>query len=485
MLDLFEVIARQNANEPMIPVKISIPANPINVSLPTNVDLVFDGKGVGAQVANNFTITNNSKIGNIQITDVKAKIKDNGWVMNPSNQDTTYDKLPLNAKQLYMGFSKDRVSYQALREEGIDPNILIGPLGTTNSQAFYIEAKSGGTNEAINSNLVDLEFTIGYQKDGAQPIQQAAGLYDPVTGAQTKSWNQLIADGDIAVSPITAPVAMLADTDSLTPQTASVKNTYQLASGKPDTLIGELVVDDSIVQLGSGAFYECKNLTSITIPASLTRIEDASFNGCSGLISINLPITITSIGDYAFESCFNLKEIDIPKSVNSIGSGAFRDCSNLTTVRLPNSVKSITGDSTFMNCKKLESITLPDSLETIVGNMFLYCEKLKNIVIPNSVKKIDYCAFYGCKSLASIIIPISVSIIADAAFEECSNLTSVNIPDSITTIETNAFASCISLMDIVIPDSVASIGDYAFYNVPHITYHGSATGSPWDAKSMN
>ena len=37
----------------------------------------------------------------------------------------------------------------------------------------------------------------------------------------------------------------------------------------------------------------------------------------------------------------------------------------------------------------------------------------------------------------------------------------------------------------IIPDSVTSIGDEAFIEVPHIEYHGSATGAPWGADSMN
>jgi hypothetical protein len=37
---------------------------------------------------------------------------------------------------------------------------------------------------------------------------------------------------------------------------------------------------------------------------------------------------------------------------------------------------------------------------------------------------------------------------------------------------------------IDIPDSVTSIGSYAFYNVPHITYSGSATGY-WGALAKN
>ena len=38
---------------------------------------------------------------------------------------------------------------------------------------------------------------------------------------------------------------------------------------------------------------------------------------------------------------------------------------------------------------------------------------------------------------------------------------------------------------MTIPNSVTSIGEFAFYQVQNINYSGSATGSPWGAKSVN
>ena len=48
-----------------------------------------------------------------------------------------------------------------------------------------------------------------------------------------------------------------------------------------------------------------------------------------------------------------------------------------------------------------------------------------------------------------------------------------------------AFSGCTGLTDVKIPDSVTNIGEMAFRDVAHITYTGSATGSPWGAKSRN
>lgn len=40
-------------------------------------------------------------------------------------------------------------------------------------------------------------------------------------------------------------------------------------------------------------------------------------------------------------------------------------------------------------------------------------------------------------------------------------------------------------MKKTIPDSVTSIDDNALKGVKHVTYHGTATGSPWGALSIN
>ena len=42
-----------------------------------------------------------------------------------------------------------------------------------------------------------------------------------------------------------------------------------------------------------------------------------------------------------------------------------------------------------------------------------------------------------------------------------------------------------NLKNIIISDSVRYIEENAFKDIPHIEYHGSASGAPWGAKSMN
>ena len=88
-------------------------------------------------------------------------------------------------------------------------------------------------------------------------------------------------------------------------------------------------------------------------------------------------------------------------------------------------------------------------------------------------------------SVKKVIINSGVTSIGDNAFYACTALTSVTIPNSVTSIGEGAFIGCSGLTSITIPNSVTSIGEHAFSMIPNIEYYGTATGSPWGARSVN
>ena len=263
--------------------------------------------------------------------------------------------------------------------------------------------------------------------------------------------------------------------------------------------IKSVIIDDGVTSIGNYAFYLCSSLVSVEIPISVINMGRGAFSGCAGLTSVTIPNSVTNIGEYTFRGCSALT----PNSVTSIGDGAFGGCSGLTSVTIPNSVTNI-GEYTFRGCSALTSMEIPNSVKSIgtdafglvpnivydgtatgapwgarsmngfVDGWLVYSDETKTqllacvafaegeINLPNSVISIGAKAFYGCTGLTSITIPNSVTSIGDWAFYECSSLTSIEIPNSVT-----------------------SIGEYAFDNVPNIIYSGTATGSPWGAKSIN
>ena len=220
--------------------------------------------------------------------------------------------------------------------------------------------------------------------------------------------------------------------------------------------------------IGSNAFQNCIDLTSITIPDSVTSIGEATFSNCSGLTSIMIPDSVTSIGRYAFSGCTSLTSIAIPESVTIIGDYAFSGCAGLTSFTIPDSVTSI-GWEVFYNCISLTSITIPDSVTSIENSAFSGCTGLTSITIPNSVTNIGWDAFHDCSNLMSITIGNSVTSIGDNAFYGCSGLTSITIPDGVTSIGNWAFYNCSRLTSITIPDSVTIIGGYAFSDCTGLT----------------
>lgn len=262
--------------------------------------------------------------------------------------------------------------------------------------------------------------------------------------------------------------------------------------------IKTVVIKDGATTIEEGAFRDCKNLTSITIPASVTKIGDYAFEKCKSLASITIPASVTNIGEDIFSGCSTLARIEvdsenqnytsldgvlfskdltkiirypegrsgdytIPSNVTIIGNFAFEGCAGLTNVIIPNSVTSI-GDRAFSGCSSLTSVTIPNGVTYIGYGVFLKCENLTDVVVPNSVNKMNNMVFYDCKNLKNVTLSSNLKSIQSGTFASCAALETIEIPNSVTCIDEAAFASCSSLKSIVIPDSVDKIWVSAFSN---------------------
>ena len=183
-------------------------------------------------------------------------------------------------------------------------------------------------------------------------------------------------------------------------------------------------VSYSVTSIGSWAFLNCSNLTSVTIPNSVTSIGEYAFDGCTGLTSVTIGNSVTRIGNGAFLNCSNLTSVTIPNSVTRIGMSAFYGCTGLTSVTIGNSVTSI-GSAAFWECTGLTSVTIPNSVTSIGSGAFSYCTGLTSVTIPNSVTSIGGYAFSYCSRLTSVTIPNSVTSIGEGAFAGCTGLTSI------------------------------------------------------------
>ena len=231
--------------------------------------------------------------------------------------------------------------------------------------------------------------------------------------------------------------------------------------------IKEVIIEDGVTSIGNYAFYDFRNLTSVTISDSVKTIGENAFTTCLALKSIVIPDGVTSIGRYAFTSCISLSSVTLPDSVSYIGQNAFGSCI-FREINIPGSLTSIEA-STFNNCNKLESVIIPNGVTSIGDSAFNDCSSLASVTISGSVNEIGESAFNNCSALTSITIPAGVTEIKEKTFFKCTSLASVYMSEGITTIGNDAFNTCSSLSSVSIPGSVTSIGHGAFNGCALIT----------------
>lgn len=127
--------------------------------------------------------------------------------------------------------------------------------------------------------------------------------------------------------------------------------------------ITSIVIPDNVVEIESGAFYECYSLTSVTIGNGVTTIGSYAFNWCSSLVDVSIGNSVTTLGQNAFSNCA-LTNIIIPSSVTTIGAAALRMSSlRVVTVlsKTPPSLSNGTTEASRAFTSNLEHIYVPAS----------------------------------------------------------------------------------------------------------------------------
>ena len=147
--------------------------------------------------------------------------------------------------------------------------------------------------------------------------------------------------------------------------------------------IKKVVVEKGITYVGILAFYDCSEMTSVSLPTTLETMGADVFMYCTGLTSVTIPDGVTFISGDFFLGCTSLKSVTLPDSLRDAGGCTFMDCASLTSVRLPANLGRITWRM-FKDCTSLTSVTIPRGTVEVMKEAFDGCTSLKNVTFTGS-----------------------------------------------------------------------------------------------------
>ncbi len=219
------------------------------------------------------------------------------------------------------------------------------------------------------------------------------------------------------------------------------------------------------MNIGEGAFYECKKLATVVIGNNVTIGEGAfMLDRATSLADVDKGDTIPYYTDngkriYYFDYKSELKSLTIGENV-TIGDNAFFGASKITTVTLGSG--ATIGNQAFYNCTNLVNIDLSGvkkiGTQAFSGDVdVMYTDtSYSNAYIKDN----NYVYAYYASKIKTADLS-SLEVLGKKAFEYCLELTTVTLGDNVTVISENAFAAAVSLSKINL-DKIVTIEKYGF-----------------------
>ena len=260
--------------------------------------------------------------------------------------------------------------------------------------------------------------------------------------------------------------------------------------------------DMNVINIEPYAFYDCRGLSSVSIPNSVTTIDQWAFDGCSGLTSLTIGSGVLSIGTNAFSST-NLKKVvwlpntppegyeNVSSARNYVSNDSYNGLDNETVYPYLSSMFEVGGlkyvpvSPSERTCDAIDC-SYDDTAENIViGKTVNYqgiemtlldvkdyvCygnDSIKTLQIKEYAGNIGESSFYGCSNLETVDISDMVGSIGYSAFYDCTNIKTVDIQNLEGNIGESSFYSCGNLETVNISDMVGSIGNDVFYDCSNI-----------------
>lgn len=231
---------------------------------------------------------------------------------------------------------------------------------------------------------------------------------------------------------------------------------------------GEVVVPEGILQIGAGAFFNCKGLTRIIIPESVEVIDYSAFEGCAHLDEVKFPSKLKfCIAENIFKDCVSLKSIELPANFGVVYGGAFENTPWLQAQKIDG--QPVVLGSTLYDGSCCKGSLCIEGVTHIAGNAFYGNNLLTEVLIEDGVESIGTAAFKKCRFLKRVALPSSVKTIGSHCFADCHYLERMEIPEGVRIIRNGVFENCSALQEVKLPPTIEGVWKYAFSYCPNLS----------------
>lgn len=262
------------------------------------------------------------------------------------------------------------------------------------------------------------------------------------------------------------------------------------------TSVGPYAFEDctalTFARIGKGAatfsthaFYNCSSLKEFLCnvrsfsTGSLTADSNVFVNaGASDGFSVVFEDDATRIPGYLFYNCKNLTNLTLGKGISSINSFAFAGCTGMKTLYIKSTKIDSTDPKIFTDAGKDSggfTVELAANVTKVPDNLFYSTDGNPYVTsvfadAGSKLESIGSSAFFDCNRLESAYFAncTMLTYIHNAAFKGCTRLVSADFSNCIKLqkINSEVFANCMNLADFTISndEAITNIGDKAFYN---------------------
>lgn len=316
--------------------------------------------------------------------------------------------------------------------------INLTEIDITKTALIKDEAFRGCQNLSVSTIPADTLVAVSaFEESGATDviIEDISKVCNRVF-ADCKSLKKLtinVADGPTSVSSALVKGCKNLQTVVFTGRTKNL-TVIEAAAFKETKNLNTISLPDTIKTISKEAFYD-SGIENIHLPENLRQIGIMAFAG-SGLKDIVIPNKIKKLGDYAFYNCIELTAVTLPESVTKIPSGIFEDCCSLKTVNVPN-VDTIC-DHAFYGCKNLKTFDF-SKLQSLDLMAFAYTG-IREAVFSDKFSQLGISAFHHCKNLQTVDMKAcKIQKIPYQCFCFCKGLKDVQLPQDVTAFDNSCF----------------------------------------------